>query len=400
MKEAKHTIGDLRQRQSLPLEAKIKLTKQRIEDWVNEYGEDGVYVSFSGGKDSTVLLHIARSIYPDMKAVFIDTGLEYPEIRNFVKTFENVEWLKPKIKFKEVIEKYGYPFISKEVSECVDGARKYIKSLADRQTDRQTVPYNAFMADLIGIDRIMDKENADYQRIKTGNIPSEPARLKKILGTYEHKEKGVLTGEKSNMYDRSRYKFFLDAPFEISSRCCSVMKKEPAHRYSKETGRKPMTAQMATESKLRTQQWLKNGCNGFDMKTPISNPMAFWTEQDVLLYIHINKIPIASVYGEVVKDCEAEGQLDGQMDMSELSEKFGIFDNVIPVLKTSGVGRTGCMFCGYGCHLEKSPNRFEKMKETHPKQYEYIMKPKEEGGLNYKAVIDWINKNGNMNIKY
>ena len=131
----KHTISDLYQMQSLPLSAKVRMTEARIRAWVDMYGEDGVYVSFSGGKDSTVLLHIVRNLYPNVKAVFVDTGLEYPEIREFVKTFDNVDWLKPKINFKQVIEKYGYPFISKEVSECVDGARKYVKTLTDRQTD-------------------------------------------------------------------------------------------------------------------------------------------------------------------------------------------------------------------------------------------------------------------------
>lgn len=133
---AKHTMNDLYQMQSLPLNAKVQMTKRRIQEWVDEYGEDGVYVSFSGGKDSTVLLDIARSMYPDMKAVFVDTGLEYPEIREFVKTFDNVDILKPKITFKEVIEKYGYPLFSKEISECIADAKRYIKILTDRQTDR------------------------------------------------------------------------------------------------------------------------------------------------------------------------------------------------------------------------------------------------------------------------
>lgn len=122
----KHTIGDLYQMQSLSLSAKIRMTENRIRSWVDEYGEDGVYVSFSGGKDSTVLLDIARRLFPNIKAVFVDTGLEYPEIRQFVKGFENVDWLRPKLTFKQVIEKYGYPFISKEVSECVAGARRFL----------------------------------------------------------------------------------------------------------------------------------------------------------------------------------------------------------------------------------------------------------------------------------
>lgn len=127
MGEAKHTISDLYQMQSLPLSAKIRMTEYRIRQWVDEYGIDGVYVSFSGGKDSTVLLHIVRKIFPDIKAVFVDTGLEYPEIRQFVSHFENVDCLKPKFTFRQVIEKYGYPFISKEVSECVDGAKRFLR---------------------------------------------------------------------------------------------------------------------------------------------------------------------------------------------------------------------------------------------------------------------------------
>lgn len=119
--------------QSMPLRIKVRMTENRIRGWIDEYGKDGVYVSFSGGKDSTVLLDIVRKHYPGVLAVFVDTGLEYPEIRDFVKTFDNVEWLKPKKTFRQVIEEYGYPFISKEVSDKVYGARKYLNTLTMRE---------------------------------------------------------------------------------------------------------------------------------------------------------------------------------------------------------------------------------------------------------------------------
>ena len=403
----KHTIGDLYQMQSLPLSAKIRMTQNRIRAWYDYWGGE-VYVSFSGGKDSTVLVDIVTKMgYKDIPLVFVDTGLEYPEIREFVKGYgDRVVWLKPKLTFKQVIEKYGYPFFSKEISDSISSAKKYLtrlkereNALTDRQTDRQTIPYAWAYADMLGVERRpqwrTEETEKDYQKIKTGNIPSHPIWVQQLLGTLKNKDGG------KSQFDKSKYLFMLDAPFEVSNQCCGVMKKSPVHKYNKETGRKPITAQTASESKQRTQQWLKNGCNGFEMKSPISNPMSFWTEQDVLLYIKQNNLTICSVYGDVVEDLEGTEEVEGQLTMSDIKgwENQGIFDAERLPLKTTGCNRTGCMFCGFGCHLEKE-SRFERMKQTHPKQYDYIMRPKEQGGLNYKEVIDWINEHGNMNIKY
>ena len=73
MADSKHTVGELRQLQALPLRLKIMLTQQRIRDWY-EHWDGQVYVSFSGGKDSTVLKHIVDSMYSDVPAVFVNTG--------------------------------------------------------------------------------------------------------------------------------------------------------------------------------------------------------------------------------------------------------------------------------------------------------------------------------------
>lgn len=139
----RHDIGELQIMQSYSLERKILLTCERIKAWY-EWWDGQVYISFSGGKDSTVLLDLVRNVcgYDDVPAVFVDTGLEYPEIRDFVKTFDNVTWLKPKKNFKQVITEYGYPFISKEVAECVQGAKKYLTSVLneislDKQASKQ-----------------------------------------------------------------------------------------------------------------------------------------------------------------------------------------------------------------------------------------------------------------------
>lgn len=306
-------------------------------------------------------------------AVYVDTGLEYPEIRAFVQSFENVEILRPKMNFRQVIMKYGYPFISKEVAGCVYGARRYMEKLARRE----------ILSTEVGV----------------------PVRYLILQGKYPHKEKGVATSEYSRMYNKERYKFFLEAPFEISDRCCDIMKKAPMHSYAKRTGRVPMTAQMASESRLRTTNWLRNGCNGFEMKSPISNPMSFWLEQDVLEYIYHYRIPIASVYGEVVAEERPDRKGAGQENTLDM----GIFDVGKPIYSTTGCSRTGCVYCGFGCHREKSPNRWEIAEEfSNPAIIDYMLRGggfAEDGlwkpdhrGLGFWFVIEWINTHGNLQI--
>ena len=117
------TMEQLREMQRLPFEAKIALAENRIWEWEREFYGSTV-VSFSGGKDSTVLLNLVRRINPDIRAVFSDTGLEYPEIRAFVKRQTNVDIVKPKMRFDEVISTYGYPLIGKEVAEAIYYARR------------------------------------------------------------------------------------------------------------------------------------------------------------------------------------------------------------------------------------------------------------------------------------
>ena len=317
MRDNKYTPEDLKIMQSWPLERKIQVTQTRIIEWYQR--NDGkVYVSFSGGKDSTVLLDLVRRIYPDVPAVFIDTGLEYPELREFIKTIPNVTWLKPKMNFRKVIEKYGYPVISKEVSKRVHWGKRYL--------EEGKVGYWA------------------YQSL------TQPVFTK---------------DGKRSPYDKHKYGYLLDAPFKASDNCCKIMKKDTAHKYGKQTGRKPIIATMACESQLRKMSWLKNGCNAFDATNPVSTPMSFWTEQDVLRYIKESNIPYASVYGDIKQD------------------KNGKY-------YTTGCDRTGCVFCGFGCHLEKEPNRFQMLKETHPKLWNYCMKPWDEGGLGMKEVLDYI----------
>lgn len=405
----KHSIEELRQWQSLSLNVKILMTKARIREWIKTYGEDGCYISFSGGKDSTVLLDLVRQDYPDVPALFVDVPTQYPELKEFATSFENVDVVRPKITFLQVCEKYGFPLISKEVSECVYGAKKYLTELindgivlTDRQTDSRRISTSttrfADKASMLNPSRggqITSIANSEAlaNLLNQNRGKGQTVRTANLLGmfTKDNEIKANIPSNEKSKYAQTKWQFLLDAPFYIGNQCCNVMKKEPAHRYSRQTGRTAITAEMADESRLRTQKWLQNGCNGFDLKIPKSTPMAFWTDQDVLLYIKRNNLPLCSVYGDVVIDYEAEGNLDGQMTM--------FMDDEDRKYKTTGCRRTGCMLCGFGCHLEKSPNRFEQLKETHPGMYKLLDLAK-NNGVTMREAIDWINEHGDMDIRY
>ena len=306
-KLARHELWELKQMQSLPLQAKIQMTRQRIRAWVDEFGEDGVYVSFSGGKDSTVLLDIVRKDYPKIEAVFVNTGLEYPSIRQFALSKENVTELRPSMNFRDVIIKYGYPIISKEVSLKVKETRKCPNGYASKS----------------------------------------------------------FNGERANTaYDYSSYSYLLDAPLPISDMCCNVMKKNPVKEHEKKYGEFAITAQMAEESQARLTEWLENGCNAFEKKRPISNPMSFWTEQDVLTYIHTYNLTIAEAYGQVVVKNDG---IDGQMNIHDyLGDYRGC------QYETTGCKRTGCIFCAFGITQDKQ--RFVRLSEQEPKLCDYVMR--------------------------
>lgn len=244
---------ELEERRHWPLDVKVAFTETRIRQWYGHWG-GAVYVSFSGGKDSTVLRDIVKRLYPDVPAVFCDTGLEYPEVRALAMENADVV-LKPEMNFRRVIERYGYPVIGKHQ------ARK-LQTLQN-ESDR----------------------NRDSCNLYRTGYTSE--------GRYARSYKLA-----------DKWLYLADAPFKISERCCDIMKKEPFKKYEEGTGRKPYLGTMACESDLRRKAYLQTGCNAFGLKRPKSTPMAIWSEQDVLSYIRESGIALAACYGEIVEDCD------------------------------------------------------------------------------------------------
>ena len=224
-----HTKEDLKELQSKSLEEKIQISTARIIEWYEHWDGKG-YISNSGGVDSTVLSDLVHRVYPNVPDVYCDTGLEYPELRDFIMSKPNTVVLKPKMPFIKILTKYGYPMISKEVSRDVGVARHK----PDGKTAEKFDP------------------NSDFSK--------------------KYGERWCL----------QRYAYLLNAPFCCTNRCCNIMKKEPMHQYNKETNFHPYIGTMTEESNLRKQTWLNHGCNAFENKVPQSTPLAFWTKSDVL----------------------------------------------------------------------------------------------------------------------
>jgi 3'-phosphoadenosine 5'-phosphosulfate sulfotransferase (PAPS reductase)/FAD synthetase len=221
---------------------------------------------------------------------------------------------------------------------------------------------------------------------KTGGANQRLAILFGMLT--KDKENPITTkdaNENKSTFAREKYKFLLFSPFDVSARCCNIMKKYPAHEYARKTGRLPMTAQMADESRLRRQKWLLNGCNAFDLEYPISNPMSFWTEDDVLEYIYTTGIEICSVYGDIVEDYGET--MDGQISLTDYGFCCGKCK-----YKTTGCKRTGCVLCAYGAGGEsKEESRFRKLKKSHPKFYA-LLDLIQNKGITYRQAIEWVNE--------
>lgn len=308
-------VATLRERQALPLEKKIPISLGKMKTWY-EYWEGKVYIAFSGGKDSWVTLKLVRSLYPDVVAVFFDTGLEFPEIWQFVRTIDNVVWVRPKMAFPKVILKYGFPVVSKEQAMAISRFQNAEESL---------IAASGFWGGI--------------------GPPSKPK---------EYRLMGGKKGERSGTISK-KWRFLLNAPFKISGECCNALKKGLSKTYCNQTGCFPYLGMMAENSRLREQNYLREGCNMVSLKYPHSWPLGFWTEEDIWEYIRTEDIGYSKIY-----------------DM--------------------GYDRTGCMYCMFGIHMEPKPNRFQRMAITHPKHYKFCLdKIKDANGITIREVLKYMN---------
>lgn len=294
-------VNTLHERQKWSLEQKIDHAIGTVEAFIARTCKTP-YVSFSGGKDSTVVLDLVRRfVNPEIKAVFCNTGNEFPEIVDFVKTWDNVTIITPGMSIRKIIEKYGFPLLSKETAHGIRQAKT--------------------------------------------------TKSEKLLNLRLHGSNpscGLTCGKIAN-----KWQFLINEQFMVSEQCCDVLKKRPFKKYQRETGEVPILGVMAEESRLRMQQYIiRGGCNSFKDNHIASYPLSIWLDDDIYAYLKKFNVPYCKLYDD-------------------------------PRCK-----RTGCMFCGFGVHLEKH-NRFDFLYNLHPKAYEIFMRY-QNNGVSYRDALSKI----------
>ena len=163
---------------------------EKIKQIVNKYGEDNFYISFSGGKDSTILHYLVDMALPNNKIprVFSNTGIEYNAIVKFVKGLADQDnrfvIITPKKNIKQILEKVGYPFKSKE----------HFHILGIYQRSGKGITVKKYLKELEGNRTIICPKKLQYQFTKDFNI-------------------------------------------KVSENCCNELKKKPFKKWQKENNK-------------------------------------------------------------------------------------------------------------------------------------------------------------------
>lgn len=287
---------ELQERLKWSLEQKVDHSLYIIENFLALYPNSKV--TFSGGIDSTVMLYLVRFVDKYRAGIFANTTNEFSEILQFVKSIDNIEVVRPSMSFFDTVERYGFPLVSKKVARMTHDLRN--------PTDRNEASRNLYFT---GIKR---------------------------------------DGSKTLSYKLSeRWKPLIDVKFDLTSKCCDILKKKPMSKFMGSDG--VFIGTMASDSELRKISYLRTGC--INTVGNQCNPLSIWTKKDIWDFVRKYNVPYCDVYDK-------------------------------------GETQTGCAYCGFGCHLE-SGSRFERLKIREPKRYNQMMNL-ENNGVKYKDAINFV----------
>ena len=355
--DSEHKIAMFKVKQQQDYSFKKKYAWIRAWEFYNHPEIDGMAYVAVGGLDSITLHVFLRSIGIDVPAISV-SSLEDKSIQRVHKALGVIAlppakredgryWNK-----REVIRQFGFPIISKETANK-------IALLQHPSPDNATVRH-----------AIITGETGEYGGFRTGTRMQLARKWLELFGGPENEREGT------------HYK---TAPFLVSDKCCYYLKEKPCNDYAKESGRFPYMGLMASEGGRRQKALMLNGCNYISSGTKRSAPFAIFNRQDILTlalemedYYHAHwrdfgeseiETIIPAIYGEIVRDADG-------------------------TLRTTKAQRTGCSMCGFGIHMEGRPHRFDLLRESNPKEWEFWMKHiyQDEDGKwwGFGDVLDYI----------
>lgn len=344
--DAKKKIADFMVKEQMPYSFKVKYARIRANEFVSECEKRGLNYHVSvGGLDSITLFLFLKSIGIDAPGISV-SSLEDMSIQKIHRDL-GIERLKPSIHHvdadgkihywskPQIIQEFGFPVLSKEIAAKIE--------LLQNPSEKNKTVRHA----------IITGETGEYG----GNQKDSRMRLAEKwlwkFGGYENETEGTN---------------YQTPPFKVSSKCCYYLKEKPCDDWAKKNNSVPFLGLMASEGGRRAKSLRVNGCNYFGETVIRSAPFAIFNRNDILrLALDLN-VPIPEIYGTI------ERKEDG-------------------TLYTTGAQRTGCSMCGFGIHIEQRPNRFDKLRERNPKEWEYWMFKcceDENGKYGWARVLDYI----------
>lgn len=322
-------------KQKQPYDFKIRYAETRVHEFIRECGIRDLNTHVSvGGLDSITLYLFIKSLGYKIPGVSVSI-LEDKSIQQIHKQL-GLTIIKPYKSKTQVINEYGFPVLSKEIAakiECLQNPTEKNKTVRHAIITGETGAYGGY------------RKNT---RMKLAQ------RWLDLFGGYENENEGV------------NYQI---PPFKVSSKCCYYLKEKPCNDWAKENNSVPFLGLMASEGGRRQKSLMINGCNYFGKTTIRSAPFAIFNRQDLLqLALDLN-VPVPAIYGEIKR------KEDG-------------------TLYTTKAQRTGCSMCGFGIQLEKRPHRFDLLRQSNPKEWEFWMyhccRDEHYNDFGWGRVLDYI----------
>lgn len=361
---------DFTKKQQLPYERKLERQTDIAREFQNEMKSRGYNCHVSvGGLDSITLTVWLQSIGIDVPAISV-SGVEDKSIQKVHRALgvEIVKSYKSKV---EVLNDIGFPVISKKIAGKID--------ILQHPTDKNKTVRHAIITGECGAQGHFAKNS----RMKL------PQKWLRLFGGYENENENVN---------------YQKPDFLVSSDCCYWLKEKPCDDWAKEHKSYPYLGMMASEGGQREEALVEHGCNYYGKTTMRSAPFAIFLRQDILRlakemdeWYHNNIDVFERRYYSQPYSKDKEGNdIPYEPIKTIIPEIYGTIEEESDgTLYTTKAQRTGCSMCGFGVHLEERPHRFDRLRESNLKEWEFWMykccKHKETGEVyGWGKVLDYI----------